>query len=81
MLTQLVTGCCCCLEDKTFFWKSWVEEGFDTVGDGDGVVLLFRGQDIFGYLGWRRVLTQLVTGCCCGLEDKTFLEILGGGGC
>ena len=33
MLTQLVTGCCRCLEDKTF-WKSWVEEGVDTVGNG-----------------------------------------------
>ena len=34
MLTQLVTGCCCCLEDKTFvlFLKSWVEEGVDTGG-------------------------------------------------
>ena len=33
MLTQLVTGCCCCLEDKTFvlFLKSWVEESVDTV--------------------------------------------------
>ena len=48
-------------EDKTFFWKSWVEEGVDTVGDG--VLLLFRGQDFFGYLWWRRVFTQLVTGC------------------
>ena len=53
MFTQLVTGCCCCLEDKTF-WKSWVEEGVHTVGDG--VLLLFA-------------------------EDKSFLEILVGGGC
>ena len=42
VLTQLVTGCCCCLEDKTFL-KSWVEEGVDTVGNG--VLLLFGGQD------------------------------------
>ena len=69
MLTQLVTGCCCCLEDKTF-WKSWLEEGVDTVGNG--VLLLFGGQYVFGNLGCRRVLTQLVTGCCCCLEDKTF---------
>ena len=39
---------------------------------GNGVLLLFGGQDLFGNLGWRRVLTQLVTGCCCCLEDKTF---------
>ena len=34
MLTQLVTGRCCCLEDKTLvsFFKSWVEEGVDTFG-------------------------------------------------
>ena len=44
MLTQLVTGCCCCLEDNTF-WKCWVEEGVDTVGDG--LLLLFGGQDVF----------------------------------
>ena len=44
MLTQLVTGCCCCLEYKTFL-KSWVEEGVDTVGNG--VLLLFGGQDFF----------------------------------
>ena len=57
-----------------------MEEGVDTVGDG--VLLLFGGQDFFGAVGWRRVLTQLVTGCCCCLEDKTFfLEILGRGGC
>ena len=43
MLTQLVTGCCCRLEDKTSFRKSWVEEGVDTAGNG--VLLLFRGQD------------------------------------
>ena len=43
MLTQLVTGCCCCLEDKTI-WKSWVEEGVYTVGIG--VLLLFEGQDV-----------------------------------
>ena len=49
MLTQLVTGCCCCLEDKTFIWKSWVEEGVDTVGDG--VLLLFGGQDFLEILG------------------------------
>ena len=36
MLTQLVTGCCCCLEDKTFL-------EIDTVGNG--VLLLFGGQD------------------------------------
>ena len=55
MFTQLVTGCCCCLKDKTF-WKAWVEEGVDTVGDG--VLLLFGGgQDLFLNLGWRRVLT------------------------
>ena len=59
MLTQWVTGCCCCLEDKTFF-KSLVEEGVDTVGNG--VLLLFGGQHLFGNLGWRRLLTQLVTG-------------------
>ena len=69
MLTQLVTGCCRCLEDKTF-WKSWVEEGVDTVGNG--VLLLFGGRDFcFGNLGWIRVLTQLVTGCCRCLKDKT----------
>ena len=57
-----------------------MEEGVDTVGNG--VLLLFRGQDfVFGNLGWRRVLTQLVTGCCCCLEDKTYLEILGEVGC
>ena len=58
-----------------------MEEGVDTVGNG--VLLLFGGgQDFFGNLGWSRVLTQLVTGCCCCLEDKTFcFEILGGGGC
>ena len=48
MLTQLVTGCCCYLEDKTF-WKSWVEEGVDTVGNG--VLLLFGGQDVLENLG------------------------------
>ena len=74
MLTQLVTGCCCCLEDKTFFvLKSWVEEGVDTVGDG--VLLLFGGQDVFGNLGRSRVLTQLVTGCCCCLEDNSFFVL------
>ena len=26
------------------------------------------GQNIFGNLGWRRVLTQLVTGCCSCLR-------------
>ena len=46
-----------------------MEEGVDTVGDG--VLLLFGGQNFFGNLGWRRVLTQLVTGCCCCLEDRT----------
>ena len=56
-----------------------MEEGVDTVGNG--VLLLFGGQDFFGNLVWRRVLTQLVSGCSCCLEDKTFLEILGGGGC
>ena len=59
-----------------------MEEGVDTVGNG--VLLLFGGQDCFGNLGWSRVLTQLVTRCCCCLEDKTFfcfLEILGEGGC
>ena len=65
------------------FWKSWVEEGVDTVGNG--VLLLFAEDKtffiFFGNLGWRRVLTQLVTVCCCRLEDNTFLEILGGGGC
>ena len=46
MLTQLVTGCCCCLDDKTFYiWKSWVEEGVDTVGNG--VLLLFGRQNLF----------------------------------
>ena len=45
-------------------------EGVDTVGDG--VLLLFGGQEVFGNLVWWRVLTQLVTGCCCCLEDKTF---------
>ena len=44
MLTQLVTGCCCCLEDKTFF-EILGEEGVDTVGEG--VLLLFGGQDFF----------------------------------
>ena len=45
MLTQLVTGCCCCLEEKTFYFrKSWVEEGVDTIGNG--VLLLFLGQDV-----------------------------------
>ena len=50
MLTQLVTGCCCCLKDKTvvLFLKSWVEEGVDTVGDG--VLLLFGGQDFWDIL-------------------------------
>ena len=53
-----------------------MEEGVDTVGNG--VLLLFRGQDVFLHLGWRRVLTQLVTGCCCCLEDMTlFLRNLG----
>ena len=49
------------------FLKSWVEEGVDTVGNG--VLLSFGGQDVFGNLGWRRALTQLVTWCCCCLED------------
>ena len=53
----------------SFFEKSWVEKSVDTVGDG--VLLLFRRQDFLVDLGWRRVLTQLVTGCCCCLEDKT----------
>ena len=62
------------------FSKSWVEEGVDTVDNG--VLLLFGGQDFFlGNLGWRRVLTQLITGCCCCLENKTFFKILGGVGC
>ena len=52
-----------------------MEEVVDTVGNG--VLLLFGGQDVFGNLGLRRVLTQLVTGCCCCLEDKTFLLHLG----
>ena len=78
MLTQLVTGCCCCLENMTL-WKSRVEEGVDTVGNG--VLLLFGGINYFGNLVWRRVLTQLVMGCCCCLEDQTFVVILGGGGC
>ena len=84
-----------------------MEEGVDTVGYG--VLLLFaEDKTFFGNLGWRRVLTQLVKGCCGCLrrskhfrkswveegvdtvgngvlwlfaEDKTFLEILGGGGC
>ena len=37
-----------------------MEEGVDTVGNG--VLLMFGGQYSFGNLGWRRVLTQLVTG-------------------
>ena len=44
-----------------------MEEGVDTVGNG--VLLLFGRQDFFGDLGLRRVLTHLVTGCCCCLED------------
>ena len=72
MLTQLVTECCCYLEDKTLFWKSWMEEGVDTVGNG--VLSLFGGQYSFGNLGWRRVLTQLVTGngvlLLCGGQDS-----------
>ena len=51
-----------------------MEESVDTVGNG--VLLLFGGQDCFGNLGWRRVLTQLVTGCCCCLEDKTCVLFL-----
>ena len=50
---------------------------------GNGVLLLIKGQDLFGNLGWRRVLTQLVTGngvlLLFGRQD--ILEILGGGGC
>ena len=57
-----------------------MEEGVDTVGDGV-LLLLGGGQDLFGNLGWSRVFTNLVTGCCCCLEDKTFLEILCGGEC
>ena len=60
-----------------------MEEGVDTVGNG--VLLLFGGQDVFGNLGLRRVLTQLVTGCCScavvGWRTRLFLEIFGGGGC
>ena len=57
-----------------------MEEGVDTVSNG--VLLLFGGQDFFGNLGLRRVLAQLVTGCCCCLVDKTFfVETLGRGGC
>ena len=48
MLTQLVTGCCRGLEDKTL-WRSWVEEGVDTVCNG--VLLLFGGQDVLEILG------------------------------
>ena len=51
MLTQLVTGCCCCLEDKTFvlFLKSCVEESVDTVYNG--VLLLFGEHDSLEILG------------------------------
>ena len=46
VLTQSVTGCCCCLDDKTFYiWKSWAEEGVGTVGNG--VLLLFERQNLF----------------------------------
>ena len=31
------------------FWKSWVKEGVDTVGNG--VLLLFGGQDVLEILG------------------------------
>ena len=43
-----VTGCCCCLENRTF-WNSWVKEGVDTVGNG--VLLLFGGEYFFEILG------------------------------
>ena len=43
MLTQLVTGCCCCLEDKICFLEILGEEVVDTVGNG--VLLWFGGQD------------------------------------
>ena len=56
-----------------------MEEAVDTVGNG--VLLLFGGQDLFGNLGWRRVFTMLVTGCCSCLVEKAFFEILGGGEC
>ena len=48
VLTQLVTVCCCSLEDNTFL-KSWVEEGVDTVDNG--VLLLFGGQYFLEILG------------------------------
>ena len=58
-----------------------MEECVDTVCNG--VLLLFGGQDFIENLGWRRVLTQLVTGngvlLLCGRQD--ILELLGGGGC
>ena len=79
MLTQLVTGCCCCLEDKKF-WKSWVEEGVDTVGNG--VLLLFGGQDLFFLKSWVEEGVDTVgNGVLLLFGGQDVLEILGGGGC
>ena len=81
VLTQSVTGCCCCLEDNTF-WKSWVEEGVDTVGNG--VLLLFGGQDFF--VCWKSWVKEGVDTVGNGVlllfgGQDVFFEILGGGGC
>ena len=45
VLTQLVTGCCGCLRRNQLFWKSRVEEGVDTVGNG--VLWLFAEDKTF----------------------------------
>ena len=52
-----------------------MEEGVDTVGNG--VLLLFGGQDVF-LKSWMEEGVE--TGCCCCLEENTFFEILGGVG-
>ena len=45
MLTQMLTGCCCCLRRTKRFWKSWVEEGVDIVANG--LLLLFAEDKTF----------------------------------
>ena len=79
MLTQLVTGCCCGLEDKTF-WKSWAEEGVDTVGNG--LLLLFGGVFFGCWKSWVEEGVDTVgNGVLLLFGGQDFFEILGEGGC
>ena len=79
MLTQLVTKCCCCLRRTKLFWKSWVEEGVDTVGNG--VLLLFAEDKTFLKSWVEEGVDTVGNGVLLLFGGQNSLEILVGGGC